>query len=115
MQTPLEIVPIFMKDAHSAESNEKSILRYIYFYSCGWLYLKYTGDTPRFSSVSQTKKIVQKWSNLQERFAMSWNEWKINFAIFIFWVMVDFVLKFIVNWLILGTKTTIYISKTKNW
>ena len=39
------------------------------------------------------KKIVQKWSNLQERCGMCRNEWKINFPIFSFWVMVDFVLK----------------------
>ena len=40
------------------------------------------------------KKIVQKWSNLQKGCAMSWNEWKINFTIFIFLVIVDFVHNF---------------------
>ena len=39
------------------------------------------------------KKIVQKWLNSQERCGMCRNEWKINFPIFSFWVMVDFVLK----------------------
>ena len=66
----------------------------IFFLSYGWLYLKFTGDTPRFSSVSPIKnKIVQKWSNLQKSYTMSWNDWKINFPIYIFWVMVDFILK----------------------
>ena len=40
------------------------------------------------------KNFFQKWPNLHGRCAMSWNEWKINFAIFRFWDMVDFVLNF---------------------
>ena len=39
------------------------------------------------------KKILQKLSNLHERCAMSWNEFKINFPMFSFWVMIYFVLK----------------------
>ena len=53
------------------------------------------GDTPEFPSVSPTKKkIVEKWPNLQEICAMSGNELKINFPIFSFRDMVDFILKF---------------------
>ena len=39
------------------------------------------------------KKFLQNCSNLHERFALSWSDRKINFPIFRFWVMVDFVLK----------------------
>ena len=39
----------------------------INFLSYSWLYLQFTGNTPRFSSVLPTKKIVQKMSDLQER------------------------------------------------
>ena len=47
-----------------------------------------------------------KWSNLHERCAMNRNAWKINFpifAIFSFWVLIDFLLK---NRLTLSIKTT---------
>ena len=50
-----------------------------------------------------TKKILQKGSNLHEKCVMKWNERKINFPIFSFWVMVDFVLK---NLRKFGTKKT---------
>ena len=39
-------------------------------------------DTLEFLSVSPTKRNVLKWPNLQERWTMGWNEWKINFTIF---------------------------------
>ena len=55
---------IYMKDAHSTESNEKSFHRKL---------------------------------NSQKRCAMGWNEWNVNFQIFpifIFWDMIEFVLKF---------------------
>ena len=57
--------------------------QYSYFSSYDWLHLKFTGDTPGFSSVSPTTKtVVQKWSYIQKICAMSWNEWTINFLIF---------------------------------
>ena len=66
---PLSFAPIFMKDVHSAESNEKYIFRYLFFEL--WLIVFTIYGSPRFSSVSPTeKKIVQKWSNLQKRCAM---------------------------------------------
>ena len=43
MQTPsLSFVPIFMKDAHSAESNEKSILRFFQFlfFELSWRFIE---------------------------------------------------------------------------
>ena len=65
-----------------------------FFSSYDWSYLQFYSDTSDFSSVSPIKKkIVQKWSKLQEICAMCWNEGKIIFPIFSFWVMVDFVLK----------------------
>ena len=52
--TPLRSGHIYMKDAHSAESNEKSIFRFLFFEL--WL-IVFTihGDTPGFSSVSPTQ------------------------------------------------------------
>ena len=63
-------VQIYMKDPESNESNKKSNLRFfrLLFY-----------------------KLI---SLIRKSPAMSWNEWKINFPIFIFWVMVDFVHNF---------------------
>ena len=81
---------------HQANRYEKSNLIIFTIY----------GDTHGFSSVSPIKKkIIQKWSKLQKRFAMSWNEWKINFVIFSFRVMVDFVLK---NHRKIDLRTTIF-------
>ena len=37
----------------------------------------------------QTSPFPQKWPYLHERCKMCWNEWKIHFPIFIFWVMID--------------------------
>ena len=61
MQTPLPLsfAPIFMKDMHSAESNEKSIFRFLILEL--WLivftiYQKFTDQ----------QKIVHESSNLQE-------------------------------------------------
>ena len=51
---PFRISPIFMIDAHSAESNEKSIFRFL-FLSYGWLYLQFAGNTPGFSIASPIK------------------------------------------------------------
>ena len=78
MQTtplPLRIAPIFMKDAHSAESNEKSIFRFLFFELWLIVFIIYGWHTWIFE-FHRPKKIVQKWPHLQERCAMSWNEWK---------------------------------------
>ena len=55
---------------------------------------------------NRQKEILQKWINLHEICAMSWNEWKINFLIFL-QIMVDFVHKI---------HQKIYLkNKTINW
>ena len=51
--------PIFMKDAHSAESHEKPIFRFLTFEL--WLII---------FTIYQNKKVVQKGSNLQERYGL---------------------------------------------
>ena len=64
----------------------------------------------------------QKWSNFHERCAQCSIEWKINFPIFIFWVIVDFFhnfqvflwIFFTINLRTLSTKTTRGISEYKN-
>ena len=84
---------IYMKDS---QSDEKSISDFSVFF----IFWVMAG----FSSVSPTK-IVQKGSNSQERCAMSCNEWKINFQIFPifnFLGMVNFVLKFRNNFMLVG-------------
>ena len=46
--------------------------------------------------IARPPPLLQKWSHFNRRCVMCWNEWKINFpclAIFIFWVIVDFVLE----------------------
>ena len=53
----------------------------------------------------------QKWPYLHERCPLNWTEWKINipiFAIFIFWVTVDFVYNFPVS------PSFVSMSPTKN-
>ena len=56
MQTPLlRNGQILMKDAHSAESNENCIFRFLFFKIWLIVFTIY-GDTPGFSSVSPTKK-----------------------------------------------------------
>ena len=47
-----------------------------YFLSYGWLYLQFTVTHLDFQVCHRPNKIVQKWSNLQERCVMSWNEMK---------------------------------------
>ena len=79
MLTPppsFRIAPIFMNDSHSAESNEKSIFQ-LYFEVYGWLYLQITKNLPT------KKKVVLKWSNLQERCALLW---KLIFSSWVFYV-----------------------------
>ena len=49
MQTPAPLPPfrsdhIYMKDAHYAEPNEKSIFRFLYL---SWLYLQFTSMSPQ--------------------------------------------------------------------
>ena len=60
----------YMKDAHSAESNEKLIFRFLFFEL--WLKVQ-AADTYAwiFKCVTDQKKIVQKWSKLQKRCTMS--------------------------------------------
>ena len=60
MQTSLSFAPIFMKDAPSAESIEKSISRFLFFEL--WL-IVFT----IYQKFTDKKKGVQKCSNLQER------------------------------------------------
>ena len=71
---------IYMKNAQYAEWKKNQI-----------------SDFCDFSILLLTKIffVVQKWPHLYERWAMCWNEWKMNFPIFSFWDMVDFVLKFV--------------------
>ena len=70
MQTfppPFRSGHIYMKDAHSAKSNDKLVFRFLRFSFCeSWL-IGFTvyGVTSGFSSVSPTK-IVHKWPNSQE-------------------------------------------------
>ena len=71
-----------------------------------------------FQACHQPKKNrVHKWSNLHERCAMSWNEWKINFPIFE--LLSTLYSKFFENLPIWSTKTTISqklkITLIGNW
>ena len=75
---PLRIAHIFMKDVHSAKLNEESIFRFL---SNGWLYLQFTGDTAEWVSA--------EWVS----FVSTETNEKLFLCFFIFWVMVDFVLK----------------------
>ena len=50
---PPPFAPIYITDAHSAESIDKPIFWFSIYSS---LYLQFTGDIPGFSSVSPTKK-----------------------------------------------------------
>ena len=64
---PLRSGHIHMKDAHSAESNEKSYFRYFrfLFFQLWLIVFTINGDTP---GVPPTKieTVVQKWTNVQE-------------------------------------------------
>ena len=62
MQTPpapLRSGHIYMKDAHCAAPNEKSIFRFLFFELWPIVFTFY-GDTPEISSVSPTKKKLFK-------------------------------------------------------
>ena len=64
---PLIFAPIFMKDAHSAELNEKSFFLFLFF----WLWLIVFTIYGEKSSLSPTKKkVVRKLPNLQESCAL---------------------------------------------
>ena len=76
---PLRSGPIFMKDVHSAESNEKSCFRFFQFLVFKlWLSLSYLTLTSSYvcnlrwhnSCATDQKKVFQKWSNSQERCAL---------------------------------------------
>ena len=54
---PLRIAPVFMKDAHSAESNENSMFRFLFFELWLIVFTIY-GGTPGISSVSPIKKKI---------------------------------------------------------
>ena len=102
---PLGNGPILIDDAQSAESNEKTNFQFLRFLFLGYsrfcsqfsnmftLKKCFTFLRPKKKYFTQKKKFLQKWSNMHGRCAMTWNESKINFIIFIFWVMVDFILK----------------------
>ena len=92
-----------MDDAKCAETNEKSIFRFLFFqllwkfqWKFGDLSTKVTITFLAMFNYMKKKKFyifIFKCSNLQERCGMCRNEWKIHFPILSFWVMVDFVLK----------------------
>ena len=65
--TTLRSGHIYMKDAYSSESNEKSIFRFFLFLFFElWLIVSTIyGDTPGFSIIAPTK-IFQKWPNSHE-------------------------------------------------
>ena len=74
-----------MIDAHSAESNEKSIFRFLFFSSYGWWYLKFTGDTPGlFKWVSNQKKSRSKMVKLTEKMSNELKRLKNQFSDFFF-------------------------------
>ena len=93
----IRIAPISMKDAHSVESNEKSILRFLFFELWSILYLLVSikkqsrGKAPHqiYIFFSQMDKIFydkmfskfQKWSYLHERCGRRWIESRIIFSI----------------------------------
>ena len=82
---PLRNGPIFLKDANSAESNEKSIFRFLFFSSYGWWYLKFTGDTPGlFKWVSNQKKSRSKMVKLTEKMSNELKRLKNQFSDFFF-------------------------------
>ena len=86
---------IYMKDAHCAETNEKSIFRFFFWVMVNCVY-NFWRLTIIFKCITDKKIFVQKWPNLHEICEMCWNEWKKNFlifAIFSFWDMVVFVHK----------------------
>ena len=90
-----EVVTFTWKMRTVLNPMKKTIFRFFrYLFFELWL-LVFTiyADTPSFSNVSPTK-IVQKWPNLQERCAISMNEWKIKFPIFSVWDIINFVLNF---------------------
>ena len=58
-----------MKDPHCNEPNVKSIFRFLFFSSYGWLYLQFASMSSQFSSVSSTQKNRSK----VERCAFLWN------------------------------------------
>ena len=63
IHTPLSlrIGANFMKDAHSAESNEKSFFRFLIFELWLIVFTIYSDVPP-----TKNKKVVQNWSNSQE-------------------------------------------------
>ena len=52
----------------------------------------------RISRRTPLPSLPQKWPYLQERCAQCWIEWKVNFQIFIFWVMADCIKKIVQKW-----------------
>ena len=66
LSPPFSFAPILMIDAHSAESIEKLIFRYLFFELWLIVYTIYGWHTGFFKCVINQKKIVQKWLSLQE-------------------------------------------------
>ena len=100
VQTPLlSEVAIFKWKMRTMLNQMKNHISDFYFLGYGWMYLQFTVTNLDFQLCPRQKKIVQKWLNLQERCAMSWNEWKVDkletyHPNLSFWDMFDYVLKF---------------------
>ena len=94
---PLSFVPIFMIDAHSAESNEKSNFSFLFF---DLQFTIYGWHTRIFKCVTNQQKKSYKSGQIYRKCAQ-WAETNEKtdfqiFVIFIFLIMFDFVLK--IHW-----------------
>ena len=87
MQTPpLRSGYIYMTNAHCVETNEKSILRYLFFELWLIIFQVFRWNTlisKCATDQNRKKKSLQKWPISNEICAMCWNEWKIHFWQFI--------------------------------
>ena len=87
----LSFAPIFINDEYSAESNEKSIFRVMWFLFFELWLIYYVYNLPNI--YRPKKNVVQKWRNLQKR------KYSENYFLghefffyetFSFWDMIDF-------------------------
>ena len=77
------------------------------------MYIQFTGKTWIFKCVpDQIKSFISRWSNLQKRCTMSWNEWKTKTQIFWFFFF-ELSWKCIENWPYFDYKNG-HSSKNKN-